>query len=192
MLKVMEWDVYVEKDMQRRSMKVWVETLSVNPDERLNLYFKDGEMLSQVRKIQNVMPDGLIPMFAGPMDMMKEVIEKMAEAYPSKMFVKSTVYDEMHYELTKKAAGLQSELKEEKVRFERVFEAYMKVTSEGQPIMATLENTVDASTTLSNQEEPNALVDTFSFGWRDLVGYLFAGAVCSGIMMAAGRAFRLW
>lgn len=181
----MEWEVYVEKDLLRRSLKVWVESSGENADERLNWYFKDGEMVSQVRKIHNLISEGLVPMFAGPMGIMKEVIEKLIEAYPSKNFVKIDVYDELVQENMELLQLKDAVIKKWEERFDRTLNAAL---DNRQPIMATLESTEDDLPVL----QPNALVDSWPFGWRDVIGYLFAGIFYGGICFAIGRAFRWW
>lgn len=202
MMKVMEWEVYVEKDMLRRSLKVWVESRGENPDEMLNWYFKDGEMLSQVRKIHNVMSEGLIPMFTGPMGIMQEVIEKMAEAYPSRLFVKSEVYETEQQKNREMLKLKDAEIKKWEERFDRTLGAALE---NRQPILATLESTEDELAVLGrNRPRPAAdkpvpydseiesLVDRWPFGWRDVIGYSFAGVFYGGIVFAIGRAFRWW
>ena len=181
----MEWEVWVEKDMLRRRLKVWVESNGEKADERLNWYYKDGELMNEVRKIQYVMPEGLIPMFAGPMDMMKHVIEKMAEAYPSRLFVKRDEYDQTVQEYRNIVHYKDAEIKKWEGRFDRTLNAAL---DNRQPIMATLESTEDELPVL----QPNALVDSWPFGWRDVIGYLFAGVFYGGICFAIGRAFRWW
>ncbi|MCP9764941.1 hypothetical protein EGI31_18555 [Lacihabitans soyangensis] len=209
----MEWEVYVEKDLPRRNLKVWVESRGDNADERLNWFFKDGWLANEVRKIDNVMSDGLVPMFAGPLTMMQEVIGKVAEEYPSNLFVKRDEYDRLFQEKWELEQWKNAEIKKWEERFDKALDGVLRApqpecrtTPVGElnfsPIMATLESTGDASAPLSNQEksgrprptidEPTAFVDTFSFGWLDSVQMLFGAIVAFGIILVVGVAFGWW
>lgn len=197
MMKVMEWDVFVEKDFTRRSLKVWVESRGDNADERLNWFFKDGELVHEVRRIDNVMSEGLVPMFSGPVTIMREVIEKMVEAYPSNLFVKRDEYDRLFQEKWELEQKKNAEIKKWEERFDKALDGVLRAPQPPvgelnfSPIMATLESTGDDLPVL----EPNgttALVDTLSFGWRDLVALWFYVVVGSGMVFMAGRAIRWW
>jgi hypothetical protein len=199
MLKVMEFEVYVEKDFLRRNLKVWVESLGENADDRLNWFFKDGELVHEVRKIQHVMPEGFTPMFSGPMTMMKEVIEKINEAYPSSLFVKIDEYDRLNQKNQELMRLKDAEIKKWEQRFDKALDVALE---NGRPIVATLEHTEDTSASHSNQEKsdrprpiadvPNGLVDTFSFGLRDGLQMFFGAFFAFGIIVAIGKAFRWW
>jgi hypothetical protein len=91
-------------------------------------------------------------------------------------------------------------------KWEERFDRSLGVALENrQPIMATLESTVDelpvverlrprpaADKPVPHDSEVESLLESWPWGWRNVVGYLFAGAVCSIIMMAVGMAFKLW
>ncbi|MDP1814399.1 MAG: hypothetical protein Q8K92_08120 [Leadbetterella sp.] len=196
MMKVMEWDVYVEKDFARRSLKVWVESRGEKPDERLNWFFKDGELVNKTRKIQEVMPEGFTPMFAGPVTMMREVIEQMAEAYPSDKYMHKEEHESQMREYDDLMRHKNAEIRKWEERFDRTLNAALE---NRMPIMATLESTVDevdkntekkAVLVNTSEDEVGALVDSWPMGWRNLIGYMFALTVSAVMLMAMIMAFK--
>lgn len=190
--------------MPHRKAKVWVRKI-VNGVEH-NYYLKDGKLEEQLCDVSEAfLPEnGFTPFLEADMNMIADVFEAIAEEYPSSGMVKRSEYDRKVSELTGKVNFLSDETEKAKGKYDKMVDAYVMVTSNGVPVMATLESTVDEVTEVEkNRPRPaadvpvggddvDALVDSWPWGWRDVVGYLFAGAVCSGIMMAAGRAFRMW
>ncbi|HLO43941.1 MAG TPA: hypothetical protein VK175_06375 [Leadbetterella sp.] len=143
------------------------------------------------------MSEGLVPMFSGPVTIMREVIEKMVEAYPSNLFVKRDEYDRLFQEKWELEQKKNAEIKKWEERFDKALDGVLRAPQPPvgelnfSPIMATLESTGDDLPVL----EPNgttALVDTLSFGWRDLVALWFYVVVGSGMVFMAGRAIRWW
>ena len=194
----MEFEVFVEKNILQRKLNVWVESKGENADDRLNWFFKDGELVHEVRKSWSV-TDAQTPMFSGPMTMMKEIIEKMNEAYPSSLFVKIDEYDRLNQKNQELMRLKDAEIKKWEQRFDKALNVALE---NGRPIVSTLEHTEDTSASHSNQEKsdrprpiadvPNGLVDTFSFGLRDGLQMLFGAFFAFGIVVAIGKAFRWW
>lgn len=81
--------------------------------------------MSEVRKITNVVPEGLTPLFSGPTDLMGEIIEQMFDVFPSKRFVRMAEYDSLQNTYVEKLIQKDAEIEKWEKRFDKTLEGYL-------------------------------------------------------------------